>query len=60
MGTRHIVDEILDTAKLAGLSVLRIWAFFDGDKPRALQKSPGTLVVFIPNPLEYALELVVS
>ncbi|GMH36707.1 hypothetical protein BSKO_04580 [Bryopsis sp. KO-2023] len=38
---RPLIDQIFDTAKAAGMTVMRTWAFFDGDESCALQHSPG-------------------
>lgn len=36
-----VVDNILDVAMYAGITVMRIWAFCDGDYQYSLQKEPG-------------------
>ncbi|KAK9820156.1 hypothetical protein WJX72_006760 [[Myrmecia] bisecta] len=38
---RHQVTEVLDAARKAGLTVIRTWAFCDGQEWNALQPKPG-------------------
>lgn len=38
---QHEVTEVLDAVQQAGLTVVRTWAFCDGDEWNALQPSPG-------------------
>jgi mannan endo-1,4-beta-mannosidase len=38
---RHQVTDVLDTMVDAGLTVLRTWAFNDGNEWNALQPEPG-------------------
>lgn len=43
IGLRSQVLEVLDDAKAAGLSVIRTWAFNDGNEWNALQPAPGKI-----------------
>lgn len=40
-GLRHEVTEVMDSMVAAGLTVLRFWAFCDGEQWNSLQPSPG-------------------
>lgn len=40
-GLRHEVTEVMDGMVAAGLTVLRFWAFCDGERWNSLQPSPG-------------------
>ena len=44
---QHEVTEVLDSIKAAGLTVVRTWAFNDGDSWNALQTAPGDPVTGI-------------
>jgi mannan endo-1,4-beta-mannosidase len=53
---RPRVDEVLDTAVGLGLSVIRTWAFANGEQWNALQPRPGQYEERVLRGLDYVLE----
>lgn len=43
-GTRAMAAETLDEIAALGFSVIRLWAFNDGDGWNALQTAPGAIL----------------
>jgi mannan endo-1,4-beta-mannosidase len=53
---RGSVDEVLEEAALMGLTVVRTWAFNDGDGWNALQTAPGVYQEQVFQGLDYVLQ----
>jgi mannan endo-1,4-beta-mannosidase len=53
---RPDVDEVLEEAALMGMTVIRTWAFNDGDGWNALQTAPGVYNETVFQGLDYVLD----